>query len=297
MIDTAMPMPFDSARNHGVLKLHRNCGFGEVSIAPIQSQSPENPPIAKTGTVLAINYLTSGVAALSAKGTGRGGARNRADRESYALTAAHVANLLAAKCHAGIIHLPFTRMITIHWEAAGVPLNLMPKATAHFLDLLTKALARHGEQITWLFVHENAPGGGHDKGGHAHILAYVPDYLVRVIKKLQMRWLYRITGQPYRARVIRSKPIGGRLGLEASNPDLHAVNLAAAFGYVCKGAPQTILNRFEIDQEHKPGGRVIGKRCGASQNIGRTAQIGVRKYPHTNANCGKTKTSHARNRT
>jgi hypothetical protein len=53
-----------------------------------------------------------------------------------------------------------------------------------------------------------------------------------VLTGLQRRWLRRITGKPYRKRVIQSDPIGGRLGLEVSNPSLHAINLAAAAGYV-----------------------------------------------------------------
>lgn len=82
MIAAAMPKTPQSAPHGGALKLHRDCGFGGVSIAPLRPQSPVNPPIIRTGTALAINYLTSGVAALSAGGTARGGARNRADRDS-----------------------------------------------------------------------------------------------------------------------------------------------------------------------------------------------------------------------
>ena len=66
------------------------------------------------------------------------------------------------------------------------------------------------------------------KGGHCHLLAHVPADLVPRLTGLQRGWLRRITGQPYRARVIHSKPIGGRLGLETGNPDLHAINLEAA---------------------------------------------------------------------
>jgi hypothetical protein len=272
MIAAAMPKPLDSARHGGALKLHRGDTFGEVSIAPLQPHSPVNPPLARTGTALAISNITSGVAALSAEGTGRGGARNRADRQSDAPTAAHIANLKAAQRHADAIGLPFTRMITIHWEGAKVPLAGMVKATGRFTDLMAKALARHGSATSWIWMHENVPGIGHHKGGHCHMLAHVPAALVPVVTGLQRGWLRRITGQPYSAGVILSKPIGGRLGLEAGNPELHAVNLAVAFGYVCKGAPQTILDRFEIERKHEPGGRVIGKRCGTSQNIGAKAR-------------------------
>ncbi|RVU06260.1 hypothetical protein EOE18_05345 [Novosphingobium umbonatum] len=262
------------------MKLHRDCGFGGVSIAQRQPQKAVKPLVSETGTALAINYLTSGVAALSAGGTGRGGARNRADRESHALTAAQIGNLKAAEHHADKIGLPFTRMISIHWQAAGVPLAGMAKATYRFTDLLKKALARHGSGTAWLWTHENAPGDGHDKGGHCHLLAHVPSDLVPVVTALQRGWLRRITGQPYRARVIHSKPIGGRLGLEAGNPDLYAVNLDAALAYVLKGASPEAASQFGLERL-EAGGRVIGKRCGTSQNIGTKARNMHVELPHS----------------
>lgn len=274
MMPAAMVKLQSCNRHGGALKLHRGGASGEVSIAPLQPQTPANPPIARNGTAHAVKYHTSGVAALSAGGTGRGGARNRADRESHVLTAAQVANLKAAERHAERIGLPFTRMISIHWEAAGVALANMAKATGRFTDLMAKALARHGSRTAWLWVHENCG----PKGGHCHMLVHVPAGLVRVVTGLQRGFLRRITGKPYRARVIRSKSIGGRLGLETGNPGLHASNLEAAFGYHCKGASQGVLDAHGIERAHQPGGRVIGKRCGWSQNIGAKAR----------AHCGPT---------
>jgi hypothetical protein len=180
---------------------------------------------------------------------------------------AHIGNLSAAERHADKIGLPFTRMISIHWERAGVPLAGMAKATGRFTDLMSKALARHGSGTAWLWTHENGDG----KGGHCHLIAHVPADLVPVVTALQRGWLRRITGQPYRARVIRSKPIGGRLGLEVGNRDLHAINLEAALAYVLKGASPEAALRFALERL-EPGGRVIGKRCGTSQNIGAKAR-------------------------
>lgn len=72
--------------------------------------------------------------------------------------------------------------------------------------------------------------------------------------------------------MILSKPIGGRLGLEAGNPELHAINLAAAMAYVCKGASIEAASQFGLERL-EPGGRVIGKRCnGNPQNIGAKAR-------------------------
>ncbi|WP_223176472.1 hypothetical protein [Sphingomonas lutea] len=249
------------------MKLHRDCGFGEVSIAPLQPVNGGNAPIPPSGTPHAISYLTLGGAALSACSIGRGGARNRAERVSYALSAAQIANLSAAGGYSVAIGLPFTRMLTIHWEAAGVPLSGMAKATGRFTDLLTKCLTRHGSKTAWLWVHENGDG----KGGHCHLLAHVPAHLVQTVASLQRGWLRRITGQPYRARVIYSKPIGGRLGLEEGNPELHAINLDAALGYLLKGASDKAAAQFRLERL-EAGGRIIGKRCGTSQNIGAKAR-------------------------
>ena len=67
-----------------------------------------------------------------------------------------------------------------------------------------------------------------------------------LVMGLQRGWLRRITGKPYRARVIHSRPIGGRLGLEKGNPDLHAVNLEAALSYVLKGASEAAAAQFGL---------------------------------------------------
>lgn len=262
-----MSKPRNSDRHGGTLKLHRRPTFGEVSKIAGQSVLPVFPPIPDTGTPLAISYLNSGAAAHLPSALSRGGARNRADRESHALTAAQIGNLSAAAAHANVIGLPLTRMVTIHWEAAGVPLTGMASATGRFTDLMTKALARHGSRTTWIWTHENGDG----KGGHCHLLAHVPADLVRKLTGLQKGWLRSITGRPYRRRVILSKPVGGRLGLEAGNPDLHAVNLAAALAYVVKGASPAAASQFDLERLES-GGRVIGKRCGTSQNIGAKAR-------------------------
>ncbi len=253
----------------GALKLHRGATFGEVSIALHPPQKCTKPTIVGTGTALAISNLTLGVAAHSKGRTGRGGARNRADRESYALTRAQIVNLSRSEGHSRAIGLPFTRMITIHWKAAGVPLSGMAAATGKFIDYLTRWLARRGYRIAWLWVHENAG----DKCWHCHLLASVPAELVKPLVGAQKRWLRAITGAPYCARVVRSKPIGGRLRLETGNPALHFENARAALAYLCKGAPQSALDTARIDRQHQLQGLIIGRRCSTSQNISAKARM------------------------
>lgn len=275
----AMSKQQHSARHGEDLKLHREATFGEVSNGPVPLEFLVSSLVSQLGTRVAVNKDTLGVAtdfAGSARRAGiqtakRGGARNRADRESHSLTMPQVANLVAAKRHAVAIGLPFTRMISVHWGAAGVSLGGMVKATGQFIDLMTKALKRHGSSTAWLWVHENGEG----KGWHCHMLVHVPAKLVPVLTRLQRGWLRRITGQAYRKRVIHSRPIGGRLGLEVGNPDLHEVNLATAFAYVLKGADPKAASQFALDRLRSEG-LLIGKRCGTSQNIGPKARKGGR---------------------
>ena len=241
---------------------------GEVSKAPLRMQVAQTSRISETGTGVAINYLTIGVAAHVPKGAQRGGSRNSGQRKSVELTAAQIANLVAAEGHSRAIGLPFTRMITIHWEAAGIAPSHMVRATGRFLDLLTKALGRHGYNTALLWTLENGP----NKGAHCHLLAHIPMSFISVLTRLQKGWLRRITGKPYRKRVIVSRPIGGRLGLEIANPTLHSENLATSFAYICKAASQTVLNIYGLQRSHEPGGLIIGKRCGTSQNISAKAR-------------------------
>ena len=268
MMAMAMRTASNSAPHGHSLKLHRVPGFGEVSNLAGQPQPPERPSISDDGTNLAIRYLSIGVAVSDADRRGqRGGARNRKGRESLVLTGAQAVNLIEAAHHATAIGLPFTRMMTIHWQAAGVALDGMAAATGRFTDLLAKALARHGSRTAWLWVHENGEG----KGGHCHMLVHIPVDLVKVVQRLRRQWLRIITATPFRTRVVKTDALGRRLGLEKGNPALLAENVIEALGYLLKGvtpaAPLAAsLKRLE------PGGRIIGKRCGTSQNIGRKAR-------------------------
>lgn len=281
-------MPHDRYGPH-TLKLHRVCGFGEVSDGGLSRQVLENPMAEGTGTFIAISNLVLGVVsnigiepAVSERAprerrsertageqevSRRGGARNRADRESNALTSEQVGNLFAASEHANLIGLQFNRMVTVHWQAAGVPLEAMAAATGRFTDLLTKAMARHGCRTAWAWVHE----GGEGKGGHCHLLCHVPPALTGLLARRQRGWLKTITGRPYRARVLLSRSIGGRKGLEIGNPGLHAINLSAALAYLAKGAAPEAAEQYHLTRLES-GGRVIGKRAGTSQNIGRKAR-------------------------
>ncbi len=255
---------------HGgtTLKLHQSPQRGEVSNAVASRQTAAMLDAANAGTGFAvITSIRVPRPSSPARANRRGGARNSASRVSHQLTAAQVAGLLAAAGHAGVIGLPLNRMTTIHWERAGVPLSGMVWATGRYTDLVTRWLRRQGHRTAWLYVHENGP----HKGGHCHLLLHVPPGLVRALSGQQRAILKRITGKPYRARSLKSDPVGGKLGIDQAAPALHEANLARALGYLVKGADDdaaALLGLHRLDG----GGLVIGKRCGTSQNISAKAR-------------------------
>ena len=177
-----------------------------------------------------------------------------------------MANLRDGSVMAINIGLPLNRFITIDWELAGIPLDGMAAATSRFIDLLTKWLRRQGHHTAWLRVHENACS----TGGHCHMIVHVPPQCVSGLIGAQKRWLRKITGRPYQARVIDSRPVGARLGVETGNPELYRANLEKIVAYICKGALPPIKSKW-----HQSGGLVIGKRSGTSQNIGAKARGGL----------------------
>jgi hypothetical protein len=224
------------------------------------------------GTALAIIPKAIGGATDSAKAgrSGWGGARNSASRYSDALTNKQTAEIIAAAQFAARIGLPFNRHLTIHWEAAGVPDCEGAAATAAFLTLARDWLRKRGVPFAWLWVRENGDG----KGSHVHILLHCRPELGRAFAGMQRRWLRRVTGKPYRPRTIRTARIGGTLRAFETAPAVYADNLARVVVYLLKGASPEAARALGIKRP-EPGGRIIGKRCSTSQNIGRTARAAL----------------------
>lgn len=216
---------------------------------------------AQTGTALAIIPIPIGCAPsprISAV-SGHGGARNSASHTSDHLTLAQARSLIEAALAARNIARPFNRHITVHWEAAGVPDCEAMAATTAFLKALREWAAG---QTAYSWARENGDG----KGSHLHILAHIP-----AGRKLSgarfRRWLERITGKPYRAGTIHTARIAG--SREPDGP-AYSANLQAVLAYVLKGAEPDAAAALCIG--HEAGGRIIGKRCGTSRNIGAKAR-------------------------
>lgn len=184
-----------------------------------------------------------------------GGARNRADRTSDCLTEKQARKLIAAIQRAEKLSMPINRHIIVHWEALGVPDDRAMAATTQFLKAYREWT---GDQTAYVWSRENGDG----KGSHLHILAHLPAGK-RWHAALSRRWLERISGNRYKKRAIRTKFIMGSLSPDSPCYDQNLKTVAA---YVLKGVDRETAAALGI--AHLPGGRITGKRCGTSRNIG-----------------------------
>jgi hypothetical protein len=78
----------------------------------------------------------------------------------------------------------------------------------------------------------------------------------------------RIAGPAYGAGAVNTRRIGGRVTVAQA---VHDANLAEALAYMLKGADDATAAALGLSRR-EPGGRVIGKRCGWSENIGAKAR-------------------------
>lgn len=248
-------------RSRDVRANHRPLGHPFNSDRPRNAISGVCSNRAESGTAFANLSIPIGCAPsvdLHQRGK-HGGARNSANRTSDGLTRQQAELLCDAALTAIAIGRALNRHITVHWQAIGTPDHRAATATTAFLKYFREWL---GGGTAYIWTRENGDG----KGSHLHILAHMP--AGRCMNGARSRrWLERITGQPYRRGTIRTTRIGG-----ASDPDgpAYAANLRAVVAYILKGVAADTAMALGI--AHSPGGRIIGKRCGTSRNVGAKAR-------------------------
>ena len=202
------------------------------------------------------------VSAVKAK---HGGARNRRDRTSNALTEKQVRAIFAAVADASAIGLPLNRHWTVHWSGAGVTDDEACAATSELLTLVRDWLRKQGHRFACVWVREN-DHGDQSKGSHVHIMLHVPAEL-KWCGWRNRRWLERVTGRPYVSGTGQTRIIGRRKNAAKASPDSFAANLGVVAGYVAKNAPTGVLRALGVIRRSESG-MVIGKRWGRSAAVG-----------------------------
>ncbi len=217
---------------------------------------------------------------------GRGGARNRADRVTTALSERDAGKVLAATARALQVGLPFNRFTTVHWDAAGVADGL--KATGRLLKLIGDWLRSRERRAAFVWIREDGP----NKGAHVHILLHLPPDLVEAFNGCQRGWL-KACGAQWRKGVVKTRSIGRSYRQALGGGPDYLANLAQAVDYVLKGADQRARVRFGIKRS-EAGGAVVGKRCGVSQSLGPAACDPALKIQGNTEKFGKSGGGHGR---
>lgn len=210
---------------------------------------------------------------------GRGGARNRRDRSSSALSLTAAAGLIDAAAFALSAGLSLNRFVTLHWASGGVTDDLA--ALARWLKLAGDWIRSCGGRFAYIWVRETGP----DKGAHVHILLHLPPDLAAGFDRRQRGW-QTASGALWKAGVRYSRPIGRNLrhyAMGEIDGQSYEANLAETLDYVLKGADDAARERLGIRRK-EPGGVIVGKRCAVSQNIGPEARrVGFATSTRTHA--------------
>lgn len=213
--------------------------------------------------ISAPSYIGAGCTSTFTPLPGRGGPKNWANRVSTALSEADLRKLADATAFAQEAGLAFNRHTTIHWGAARVVDPL--RATGCFLKMLGEAVRAAGGSFAYVWVRENGDG----KGEHVHILWHGPAELP-VFKRRVQGWLRRC-GARRAPRVTKTVSIAGGLGAAGTGSAHYRANLGTVLDYLSKGGDHLARARLGI-RHNEPGGPIVGKRCGTSENIGRMAR-------------------------
>lgn len=225
----------------------------------------ENGRTARSGTALANIDKIQSCGQSHAKGTW-GGARNNGKKPRWNLSLQNCLDLIAAGDFAEVSGLRFNRHWTVHYEKAGIAEHDATRFIGHLLKLAGDYARRHGGQLAAIWVRE----GGEGKGGHVHILIHLSPGLT--LKGRTRRWV-RLAGGWCIAKVSRVCPIGGRVAAADANSEHYRHNASVVRKYVLKNAEDSAAEILGLTLKGQSG-LVVGKRCGWTQNIGRTGQRG-----------------------
>lgn len=164
-------------------------------------------------------------------------------------------NVIIATGFADLIGFPLNRFITVASELAQC-VGRGQEIQGRFLERMRKWLLYRGVIPAYVWVIEN----GSVIGFHSHIAVFVPSEHWAAFKRAAPAW---VDGD-----VDKSTTNFQRTRLSFGISRLNGVK--GRLRYMLKGCNNEAANLFSIRQSSQ--GTVIGRQCGTSENIGRTAQ-------------------------
>lgn len=233
--------------------------WDQPSASPDHAITGANSNVRQSGTTLA-NIPKIGSCRQSPAKRGWGGARNSALRTSTHLSHRQCIDLMAAGDFADMIGLRFNRHWTVHYERAGIAEHDGARFIGRLLKQAGDYARRHGGRLAAIWVRE----GGEGKGGHVHILMYLPSHLS--LRGKTRRWI-GLAGGECHAGVSVVKPIAGRVAAADGDSAHYRHNVSVVRRYILKNVADDDGERLGLSLKGHSG-LVIGKRCGWTQSIG-----------------------------
>lgn len=164
-----------------------------------------------------------------------------------------------AMAAAAWLGMPLTRHWTVNYTKAGIADRDAAAFVGKLLALLGRYARTKGGNFAAVWVREV----GVRNGPHLHMAFHLPrgwklGHLTRL-------WIKR-AGGTYRQGVSRIRPIGGSLNCAWTSPAHYQANLEKLGNYFTKSSDSTVSAELGLELL-KPGGAIIGKRCGRTQNL------------------------------
>lgn len=191
-----------------------------------------------------------------------GGARNRKDRVSKALTQHHAEGMLKAMARAELAGMPLNRHWTVDYELAGIADCEGAAFIGRLLSECRRYARRKGVAFAAVWVREI----GQRNGAHVHIAMHFPAELH--LGHLTRKWI-KAAGGKYAKGISHVRSIGTGLTCGNDGSELYWANLEALANYLTKGSAPAVAKELGL-KTRKQGGAIIGKRCGWTQNLGGT---------------------------
>jgi hypothetical protein len=194
----------------------------------------------------------------------RGGAHNRADRQSQHLTQGQCERVIEASLAACAAGAPLNRFITGAWQRGGIDAKDSVRATGAFITLAREWMRAKGYPMPWVWVQECSKGSG----AHCHILLHVPPVLDPLFSRQPQKWARVVLGGDYTRGVIdcRRFSYDDASGLLS---DAYQGELLSRLHYMLKCAPPDAEVALDMTGASTApwgqSGLVYGKRAAAWQ--------------------------------
>ena len=206
----------------------------------------------------------------------RGGAHNRADRQSWQLTETNCRNLIEAAGIAWAAGTPFNRFATLAFGKSEIDARDCVAATGDFIKLARDWFASHGLPLPWAWVQEWGP----INLAHCHILFHVPPALAPLFRGRPKVWAAKVIAK-YGGCYAKGTTDCPKIPFSASPdqyPDAYCAALVFKVHYMLKCAPAGLEVRLGMaGRGPKPWGQsctVFGKRLAVWQGWQRCCDEG-----------------------